>query len=109
MIKEEKKNYFIGVVIGDEDGEAFLDEPFTGTLRAAKRECVKYYGKGIYTDAIVHLIIVNTDYKVVSVRTQYHGWINVVDYKFDNLIEKKYGSYRYDFDAKAEHAWIKIS
>jgi len=105
-MKEEKKNYFIGVII---DNEVFLDEPYTGTLRGAKRACIKYYGNGIYSHKDVHLIIVSEDYHIVSVRTQFHCWINVVDYKSDNLVKEKYGAYRYNFNSKATHAWIKIS
>jgi len=105
-MKEEKKNYFIGVII---DNEVFLDEPYTGTLNRARRACIKYYGNGIYSHKDVHLIIVSEDYHIVAVRTQFHGWINVVNYnKYDELLKEKYGAYRYNFNATVTHAWIKI-
>ena len=101
----EEKNYFIGVII---DNEASLDDVYIGTLNRAKRACVRYYGNGIYSHKDVHLIVVSEDYKVVAVRTEKHGWLNVVDYKYDKLVTEKYGAYRYDFQSKAEHAWIKV-
>jgi len=101
----ERKNYFIGVFIG---GEIFLDEPYTGTLRGAKRACVKYYGEGIYRDNMVRLLIVSEDYHIVAVRSQYHTWLNVENHKYDKMIKEQYGAYKYDFKSKAEHAWFKV-